>query len=62
VDNDARLKVDDLRKHLEESLRLKRPVYAVVAIIGSTEQGACDPLDQIVVLRDEVGFYWRLLN
>ena len=54
VDNDARIDVDDLRAHLEECLAKKKPVYTVVAIIGSTEQGACDPLDQIVTLREEV--------
>ncbi|KAF8813146.1 PLP-dependent transferase [Phlegmacium glaucopus] len=53
VDNDARLDISDLRARLDECLRLHRPVYTVVAIIGSTEQGACDPLDKIVELRDE---------
>lgn len=56
VDNDARLEVADLEKHLQACLDSKRPVYAVVAIIGSTEQGACDPLDKIVELRQKVRF------
>ena len=54
VDNDARIDVENLRAHLDECLAKKKPVYTVVAIIGSTEQGACDPLDKIVALRKEV--------
>lgn len=42
-----------LREKLEDSLQNKRAVYSVVAIIGSTEHGAVDPLDEIVALREE---------
>lgn len=42
------LKLDEmLRKRLND----KTPVYAVVAIMGSTEQGAVDPLKDIVEIR-----------
>ncbi|KAF7340636.1 Pyridoxal-dependent decarboxylase domain protein [Mycena sanguinolenta] len=47
VDNGARMKMSDLRAMLAKCLAQKRPIYAVVAIIGSTEHGACDPLAKI---------------
>jgi len=46
--------------HLEDELNKclyanpPRAVYTVVAIIGSTEHGACDPLGDIVKLREKV--------
>jgi glutamate/tyrosine decarboxylase-like PLP-dependent enzyme len=52
VDDGARIDVEDLKTKLQGCLADKRAVYAVVAIIGSTEHGACDPLDKIVSLRD----------
>jgi glutamate/tyrosine decarboxylase-like PLP-dependent enzyme len=54
VDFDARMDIKDLKKKLDECLAAKRAIYAVVAIIGSTEHGACDPLKDIVALRKEV--------
>lgn len=55
VDLHARMDVDILRVELEKRLRRQQAVYAVVAIIGSTEEGAVDPLDEILALRDEFG-------
>jgi glutamate/tyrosine decarboxylase-like PLP-dependent enzyme len=52
VDDGARIDVEDLKTKLQGCLANKRAVYAVVAIIGSTEHGACDPLDKIISLRD----------
>jgi glutamate/tyrosine decarboxylase-like PLP-dependent enzyme len=43
-----------LRKQLDKCLAERRAIYAVVAIVGSTEQGACDPLKDIVEIRREV--------
>jgi glutamate/tyrosine decarboxylase-like PLP-dependent enzyme len=53
VDEDARMDIDDLRIHLDECLSNQTPVYGGVAIMGSTEHGACDPLAEIVELRKE---------
>lgn len=53
VDHGARVDVDALRANLQESLDQKKPVYGVVAIIGSTEEGAVDPLPAILNLRRE---------
>ena len=54
VDNYARMDTTDLRKKLDACLSTKRAIYAVVAITGSTEHGACDPLRDIIEMRKEV--------
>lgn len=54
VDFDARMEMKDLRVKLDECLAKKRAIYAVIAIIGSTEHGACDPLKDMVEIRKEV--------
>jgi glutamate/tyrosine decarboxylase-like PLP-dependent enzyme len=53
VDDDARIDINQLKTLLKDCLTRKRAVYAVVAIIGSTEHGACDQLDKIISLRDD---------
>ncbi|TBU57540.1 PLP-dependent transferase [Dichomitus squalens] len=52
VDHNARLDIGELTKRLDQCLAEKKPVFAVVGIIGSTEEGAVDPLDKILDLRD----------
>jgi hypothetical protein len=52
IDNGAHMLMSDLKDKLDKSL--KRAVYAVVAIISSTEHGACDPLAKVHKLRQEV--------
>lgn len=42
-----------LRSFIEERYQNQQAIYAIVAIIGSTEEGAVDPLDEIVALRME---------
>ncbi|QYT03139.1 hypothetical protein H0G86_010106 [Trichoderma simmonsii] len=51
VDEDARMDIQDLRKHLDNCIHNSIPVYGGVAIMGSTEHGACDPLAALVRLR-----------
>jgi glutamate/tyrosine decarboxylase-like PLP-dependent enzyme len=53
VDVNARMDVAALRKILDRCLSEKRPVYTVVAVIGSTEESAVDPLEDVLALRDE---------
>lgn len=53
IDVNARVDAAVLRTHLEECLEQQIPVFAVVGIIGSTEEGSVDPLDEILDLRDE---------
>ncbi|KAI1110545.1 pyridoxal-dependent decarboxylase domain-containing protein [Nemania sp. NC0429] len=51
VDMGARVDLKELEKMLRQSLNDEQPVLAVVGIIGSTEEGAVDPLCRILALR-----------
>lgn len=53
VDLDGRMDLADLRHHLDRCLDAKRPVLEVVAVLGTTEEGAVDPLAEIAEIRDE---------
>ncbi|KAL2157887.1 hypothetical protein VTH06DRAFT_4940 [Thermothelomyces fergusii] len=53
VDEEARMDTADLRSHLDRCLEQEIPVFGVVAIIGSTEHGACDPVTEILEIRTE---------
>lgn len=53
VDHGARVDLKDLRKKLQECLDKKQAVYCVVAIIGTTDEGAVDPLRGVIALRNE---------
>ncbi|KAH0435451.1 pyridoxal-dependent decarboxylase domain protein [Colletotrichum camelliae] len=53
VDLGARLDITELENQLWESLENKQPVYAVVGIMGSTEEGAVDSLSSILALRKQ---------
>lgn len=45
--------IQALRVHLDDCINSRTPVYGGVAIMGSTEHGACDPLADLVDLRRE---------
>ena len=51
VDSHMRLSLPALERHLEECVRKKIPVLAVVAVLGTTEFGTLDPLQEIAALR-----------
>ena len=53
VDLDGRMDTVELRRALDCCLDERRPVLQVVAVIGSTEESAVDPLAQIADIRDE---------
>jgi glutamate/tyrosine decarboxylase-like PLP-dependent enzyme len=53
VDKDARMNITTLKELLEKCLAEKRPVYTVVAVIGSTEESAIDPVKDVLELREE---------
>lgn len=53
VDSKFRMDVADLRKQLLEAEALGKHVLAVVAVVGSTEEGAVDPVHEILDLRAE---------
>ncbi len=53
VDEDARMSMTELEKILNHCLTKRRPVYTVVAVIGSTEESAVDPIKDVLALREE---------
>lgn len=53
VNNAAQIDIKVLEKHLEDCVKTETAVFAVVAIIGSTEEGAVDRLTEILRLRDK---------
>lgn len=53
VDLRCRMDLKDLEKQLNECLEKKQPVLTVVAVIGSTEESAVDPLKGILDLREK---------
>ncbi|MFB6231545.1 MAG: aspartate aminotransferase family protein [Salinibacter sp.] len=55
VDDRIRLDTNALRERLHECIENKQPVLGVVSIVGTTEEGAIDPLHEIEAVRDEVG-------
>ncbi|HYZ64475.1 MAG TPA: pyridoxal-dependent decarboxylase [Acetobacteraceae bacterium] len=52
VDMDARLDLQQVEVTLSELLRRRVPLLAAVAVIGSTEESAVDPLAELIALRD----------
>ena len=53
VDDNYRMDIDVLKKTIEDLANQKIPVLGVVAVLGSTEEGAIDHIDKIVALRKE---------
>ncbi|MCC0177187.1 decarboxylase [Waterburya agarophytonicola K14] len=53
VDKDARMDAQQLDLILQDCLAKKQPVYTVVAVMGSTEESAVDPLEEILALRSK---------
>jgi len=53
VDLDGRMEMSALRRELCDCVQRRRPVLQVVAVMGSTEEGAVDPLTEIVAMRNE---------
>lgn len=53
LDHKVRMNVNDLKTQIERCKREKIPVIAVVAVLGTTEEGAVDPLDCILAYRHE---------
>lgn len=51
VDSNMRMDVVQLAERLEQARRERRPVLAVVGVLGTTEFGTIDPIDRLVALR-----------
>jgi glutamate/tyrosine decarboxylase-like PLP-dependent enzyme len=54
VDHRIRLDTDALHERLRECIDERQPVLGVVSIVGTTEEGAIDPLQDIEAVRDAV--------
>jgi glutamate/tyrosine decarboxylase-like PLP-dependent enzyme len=53
VDIHARMNMVLLKKELDARFQRKQAVYAVVAVLGTTEEGAVDPLEEIINIRKD---------
>jgi len=53
VDLDGRMSMKALRRELDRCLKKGQPVLQVVAVMGSTAEGAVDPLAEILNIRDQ---------
>ncbi|MHC4850340.1 MAG: pyridoxal phosphate-dependent decarboxylase family protein, partial [Planctomycetota bacterium] len=51
IDDHMRLDVADLRAQLDLCFGMKIPVLAVIGVLGTTEFGNVDPIDEIVAVR-----------
>ena len=54
VDDRIRLNPEALHERLQQCIEERQPVLGVVSIVGTTEEGAIDPLHEIEAVRDEV--------
>ncbi len=54
VDRDARLDLEHVETTLTDMLRRRVPVLCTVAVIGSTEESAVDPLAGLLALRERM--------
>lgn len=54
VDLEGRMDLAALESMLNDCLKQRRPVLAVVSILGSTEESAVDPLRGVLTLRDKL--------
>jgi glutamate/tyrosine decarboxylase-like PLP-dependent enzyme len=52
-DSHARMSIPHLRVILDQRRRDRQPVAAIVAVFGTTQEGAVDPLSQILEVRDD---------
>ena len=53
VDEDGRLSVPELERMLEKCLQKQQPILTVVTVIGSTEEGAIDPIAEVLAMREK---------
>lgn len=51
VDSEGRVKTDLLKQVLDTCQQYKKPIIMNVAVVGSTEEGAVDPVDQLLAIR-----------
>ena len=54
VDSNYRTDMESLRQTLEELIAAGTPILAVVTVVGTTEEGSVDPVNEVIALRDHV--------
>ena len=62
VDSNYRMNIEHLKEVIDRLISEKKPILAVMAVVGTTEEGAIDEVHRIVELRNEyekqgVSFY-----
>ena len=65
VREDYRMDIDALKELIDRLIAEKKPILAVVAVVGSTEEGAVDEVHKVVQLRDQyqehgISFYLHI--
>src|SRR5262245_17751931 len=54
VDSRFRMKIEALKEQILNCQRKSEEIIAVIAVVGTTEEGAIDPVNEIIKIRDEV--------
>ncbi len=62
VDSNYRMNIEHLKEVIDDLVAKKQPILAVMAVVGTTEEGAVDEVHRIIELRNEyekqgVSFY-----
>jgi len=62
VKDDFRMDIDSLRHEIDRLVADKTPIFSVVSVVGTTEEGAIDEVHKVIALREEyekqgVSFY-----
>lgn len=65
LNNNYRMNVDKLKLAIDNLIAEKTPILGIVAVVGTTEEGAIDYVDKIVALKDEyskngINFYFHI--
>ena len=65
VDENFRMDIDHLKETIDQLVSDKTPILAVVAVVGTTEEGAVDRVHEVAQLRDDyekqgVSFYFHI--
>ncbi|KJG16525.1 pyridoxal phosphate-dependent decarboxylase family protein [Photobacterium angustum] len=65
VDGTFRMNIDKLKQKIDQLIANKTPILGVVSVVGSTEEGAVDNVNQVVALKNEyakagINFYYHI--
>ena len=65
VNDHYHMDIDTLKSIIDDHVARKVPILALVAVVGTTEEGAVDEVDRIVKLREEyekqgINFYFHI--